>query len=135
MTLPPHTHPSLPDVAGGDPPRPAAAGLGPQRFRKRPVEVEAIRYTGGNADAVTDWADGGTGTRVAPTAHWGGMCGEPEHEDNFDLHVLTLEDGSVGAHQVEHIASPGDWIIRGIRGELYPCRGDIFESTYDLVAS
>jgi len=123
MTLPPLTDSTPPD------------DLKPHRFRKRPVEVDAIRYTGMNLDAVSEWADGGDGTRVGPTDHWGGRCGEPEHEDNFDLLVRTLEDGSVGAHQVEHIASPGDWIIRGVRGELYPCKPEIFEDTYERVAS
>jgi len=34
----------------------------------------------------------------------------------------------------EMVASLGDWIIKGIKGELYPCRADIFEATYDRVA-
>lgn len=39
------------------------------------------------------------------------------------LWIKTLEGG--------HIASPGDWIIRGVKGEFYPCKPDIFASTYD----
>ena len=39
--------------------------------------------------------------------------------------VDTLEGG--------HIVSPGDWIIKGVKGEYYPCKPDIFEMTYDLV--
>lgn len=41
------------------------------------------------------------------------------------VHINTLEGTMV--------AQPGDWIIKGINGELYPCKPDIFEKTYDLV--
>ena len=40
---------------------------------------------------------------------------------------------SVPTLEGDHIASPGDWIIRGVKGELYPCKPDIFAMTYDPV--
>jgi hypothetical protein len=46
------------------------------------------------------------------------------------LHVGTLEDGNILSKQVQHIAFEGDYIIKGIKGEFYPCKKDIFELSY-----
>ncbi len=43
--------------------------------------------------------------------------------EDGDLIIFTLEG--------QHLASPGDYIIRGVKGELYPCKPDIFEATYE----
>lgn len=76
------------------------------RFRKKPVEVEALRYTGDNYEEIS-WYLGY----------------EPEKLNYpVGIRILTLE-GS-------HIASPGDWIIKGVKGEFYPCKPDIFKETY-----
>ena len=95
----------------------------PSRFRKRPVVVEAMRWDGSveEATVVIDWIIA-TGTRSA-TYRCDGPDGCP---------------GTVGAHYVAvetlegtMLASPGDWIIRGVQGEHYPCKPDIFEQTYE----
>jgi hypothetical protein len=78
-----------------------------QRFRKRPVEVEAMRYDGSNFEALAEWSAGAVDYR-----HITGVC------------VRTLE-GPIWAR-------PGDWIIRGVAGEFYPCKPDIFAATYEL---
>lgn len=82
------------------------------KFRKKPVEVEAIQYLG---------------TKNCEECHtFMGI----DHDDgelcdaNF-LYIETLEG------QME--ASTGDWIIKGIQGEFYPCKPDIFELTYEQV--
>ena len=49
-------------------------------------------------------------------------CGHIMHEHGW---IDTLEDG--------HNVCPGDWIITGVKGELYPCKPDIFEATYESV--
>lgn len=54
----------------------------------------------------------------------GELRGLPEFGVNF-ITILTLEG--------EMNASPGDWIIRGVQGEFYPCKPDIFEQTYEPV--
>jgi hypothetical protein len=84
------------------------------RFRKKPVEVEAWQV--GSRLAAPSWLTSALEERTVR------VC--PHHLD----HVLidTLE-GTMRA-------SPGDWIIRGVRGELYPCRTDIFAETYDPLA-
>lgn len=82
------------------------------KFRKKPVVVEAMQYTGENVKAVEDF-----GARVKPNGHWD--PGETR------LRVTTLEGWTE--------ASPGDWIIKGVKGEFYPCKPDIFEMTYETV--
>ncbi len=74
------------------------------KFRKKPVVVEAEQFWPG----TEPWPDGVKGCVGYP--FW----------------VDTLE----GDH---HIVLPGDWIITGVKGEKYPCKPDIFETTYEKV--
>ncbi len=90
------------------------------KYRKKPVVIEAVQYTGGNADAIQTF-----GAKPEPTAHWGGACNEPGCKENWNLIIPTLEG--------QHIASPGDWIIKGTAGEFYPCKPDIFATIYEAV--
>lgn len=89
------------------------------RFRKKPVVVEARQWTGENFDDLFAWGspDGGVATAAIV---WSGGGGDPTK-----LAVATLEGTMV--------ATVGDWIIRGIKGEFYPCKPDIFEATYEAV--
>ena len=80
------------------------------KFIKKPVAVEAIKWTGDNLDAVKSFCSTATEAKVKGT-----------------IKVGTLEDGD---NEVEHIASKGDYIIKGIAGEFYPCKPDIFKKTY-----
>lgn len=50
---------------------------------------------------------------------------EDRIDGKCDLHIVTLE----GCHDITF----DDWIIQGVNGEIYPCKPDIFEKTYDLV--
>lgn len=77
-------------------------------FRKKPVVIEARQWTGGNAVNLLDW--------IKPEARQEGSV----------LVIPTLEG--------DHEASLGDWIIKGVKGEFYPCKPDIFEATYEPVA-
>ena len=79
-------------------------------WRKKPVTVEAMRYHG-NIDDVAAWIEAGGGTPIK-----GG---------DGTLFVDTLE----GRMRADH----GDWIIRGVQGEFYPCKSDIFFATYELL--
>lgn len=90
----------------------------PARYRKRPVEVEAIQFTGtgDSCTAVTAFF----GSPYAGTHRW-------KSTTNDGGWIITLEG--------EMEFKPGDWIIRGIKGEFYPCRSDIFEATYEPVAA
>jgi hypothetical protein len=79
-------------------------------FRKKPVVIEAERYDGTNES-------------VEKIADMGGVRGVSWRSDG--LYIDTLE-GTMKA-------SVGDWIIKGVKGELYPCKPDIFAATYEAV--
>lgn len=94
------------------------------KYRKKPVEIEAFQYDGDLMDSsgtycVPDWAMKAFESHV--------MFYESLDGDSppCELFINTLE----GIHHV----SVGDYIIKGIKGELYPCKPDIFEQTYELV--
>lgn len=83
------------------------------RYRKRPVEIEAIRWTGDNQGELRQLA----------------------HHSNRDTTVIFSTQGHVTVHTLEgdmrlHI---GDWLVKGVHGELYPVRNDIFVETYEMV--
>lgn len=85
-------------------------------YRKKPVEVEVNRYLNDESTyQLLNWINEGQYKNGKRFANW----------ENGILTVPTLEG--------EHIASVGDWIIKGVAGEFYPCKPDIFEATYDLV--
>lgn len=86
------------------------------KFRKKPVEIEAMQLPA-QADASTDamWVQ---------IAAW---CGGRMVCDALGFCILidTLE-GQMRADQ-------GDWVIKGVKGEFYPCKPDIFAATYEPV--
>lgn len=84
----------------------------PENYQKKPVVVQAVRFTGENEEELRLFCGDALGAITATEAH-----------------IRTLEDGS--EHQVEHMATIGDYIIKGIKGEFYPCKPDIFEATYE----
>lgn len=100
------------------------------RFRKKPVEIEAMLLDGSNGDmhAVYQWIEENTdgsfdpieAENVRPPAS--GVSIDPA---DGCLLIATLE-GVMKAQR-------GDWIIRGVKGEFYPCKPDIFAATYDPV--
>lgn len=91
------------------------------KFRKKPVEIEAIRNDG-TWKPIIQWLQQLSG---------GGMVFQPGQEppitrnDDGSLNIATLE-GTMRA-------DVGDWVIQGVKGELYPCKPDIFAATYDPV--
>ena len=89
------------------------------RVRKKPVEVEAIQWDGNNLKEIIDF----TGLHEsAKKWTW------EEYEEvvkNEGLKIFTLEG--------THMATIGDMIIKGIHGEFYPCKLDIFKETYDII--
>lgn len=89
-------------------------------FRKKPVVIEAVQYQYPNMDAVADFAGADFPVAVGERV-----------EGGRELIICTLEDGSIG--QAKHVAAPGDWIIRGVKGEIYACKPDIFAATYDAL--
>lgn len=90
------------------------------RFRKRPVEVEAIQWTGDNYPAVNHFA----------ASHFAVL--DEQDRANCDDPEATAQVFDV-LHSTWILVYTGDWIIRGIQGEHYPCRADVFETTYEPV--
>jgi hypothetical protein len=83
----------------------------PSKYIKKPVVVEAVQWTGNNRGEIFKFV--------------GSMCYFSVHKGNTPelLHIKTLEG--------EMLASIGDYIIKGIKDEFYPCKPDIFKLTYD----
>nr|DAX79999.1 MAG TPA: PGDYG protein [Caudoviricetes sp.] len=77
-------------------------------YRKKPIPVAARQYTGDNFTELQDWSENAIAT-----------------DDYSNTFVVTLE-GPMFFHE-------GDYIIRGVRGEFYPCKKNIFEETYEEV--
>ena len=85
----------------------------PTLFRKKPVDILAMKWTGNNFDAIKDFA------------------GKNVFLEEGELVIRTLEDGKTG--KAKHVASIGDFIIQGVQGEFYFCKPDIFDQTYSIV--
>jgi hypothetical protein len=119
------------------------------QYRKKPIVIEASQWFK-NGDHPRDYENPRTGFEGGNIRTWQGSevktmqwegdvvryyrrpddpgsrlcehCGETMHEHGW---IDTLEGG--------HVVCPGDWIITGIKGELYPCKPDIFDATYEQV--
>ena len=86
-----------------------------REFRKRPVVIEAVQFNGNNRREVLSF--------VFPDLSEDALVGAEAM--SLPVVIETL-DGDM-------TASPGDWIIKGVKGEFYPCKPDIFEATYEEV--
>ena len=80
------------------------------KFRKKPVVIEAVQW-----DGTTEGAAGVI---------------------DFSLGVCIFSKGHMAINTLEGLmtVSPGDWVIRGVKNEFYPCKPDIFEATYEAVS-
>lgn len=82
------------------------------QFRKKPVVVEAVQWRFGDKplDCMIPYGDSVV-----------------DYSGNYDgFYFIQTREG------IHHV-SDGDWIIKGVKGEFYPCKPDIFEATYDIV--
>jgi hypothetical protein len=81
------------------------------KYRKKPVVIEAVQWHGeSNCQETFDFL---------------GLEHPEDEMDHSVIHIETLEGMMT--------AQPGDFIIKGVKGELYPCKPDIFEATYEAV--
>ena len=84
-----------------------------KKYRKKPVEIEAVQLADNNVIEVKKFID---------EEYWKGIdTGVTPHQV-----VIETDEG-------EMRASKEDWIIKGVNGEFYPCKPDIFSETYELV--
>ena len=77
------------------------------KYRKKPVVIDAVQWTGQNSEELSEF-----------------MNRDFEQKSYYAV-IKTLEGNM--------LASKGDFIIKGVQGEFYPCKPDIFEQTYELV--
>ena len=92
------------------------------RARKRPIEIEFLEWTGKKHRDMFEFLGGSHDEYITP----GGKNFYIDHSKvDGGLIIKTLEG--------EHAASIGDMIIKGINGEFYPCKADIFAKTYDIL--
>lgn len=88
-----------------------------QKARKKPVEVEVCQWTGDNIEEIMSF------------------CG-PKAHDIYQINLANMPtEYSLIIHTLEgnHRATIGDYIIKGVSGEFYPCNEDIFHKTYDIL--
>jgi len=92
------------------------------KYRKKPVVIEAVLWTGQNHREMWDFLTGKTDEYMTASG------------DNFYIDHNKVVGGLViRTLEGDMIASIGDYIIRGISGEYYPCKADIFAKTYEAV--
>lgn len=84
------------------------------KFRKKPVEIEAFQF--GYGGEWPEWF-----ARIVDQGEI--FVYGRAHEKGPHIEISTLEG--------DMVAAPGDWIIRGVKGDIYPCKPDIFAATYD----
>ena len=102
-----------------------------QKVRKKAVTVEAFQFDQQEAEKLTraeglDKWKGNTHTtgcivKICGVKFFAGL----DRDNKIQFKIGTLEG--------EHKVTPGDWIIKGVKGEHYPCKPDVFKKTYDLV--
>jgi len=82
------------------------------QFRKKPVTIEAFQFVGGTMESglPKDWI----------------RDGDFDFSRDGEFVIIPTLEGN-------HKANKGDWIIKGVKGEFYPCKPDIFEATYERV--
>ena len=82
-------------------------------YMKKPIQIEAIQWNGKNFDEIKKF------------------CKDTIIAYDGELVIPTLEDGKF--IKAKHVATEGDYVIKGIRGEFYFCKEDIFNETYEEV--
>ena len=97
------------------------------KYRKKPVVIEAFQMTKERRKSNIEWPDWLSQAWMKQGGEEGAVsCVDYPNSDGADrLTIYTLE----GVHDVNW----GDYIIKGVKGELYPCKPDIFEATYEEV--
>jgi len=83
------------------------------KFRKKPVVIEAEQWTGFNYTVAERFMGEGLG------------------EGKYEAPALGAATKLIETLEGTMRAEPGDWIIKGVKGEFYPCKPDIFEATYE----
>ena len=87
------------------------------QFRKKPVVIDAVQWTGVNADVVLGFTLGRASVR----------------DESFKFRSSSERVLVIETLEGDMRAEPGDWIVCGVKGEFYPVKPDIFDATYEPV--
>jgi hypothetical protein len=87
------------------------------KYRKKPVVIEAIQFREGNFEEILNFSSGKAKRRIS-------------YEGNTPIETNTID---ISTLEGTMNAIDGDFIIKGVSGEFYPCKPDIFEKTYEKV--
>ena len=93
------------------------------QFKKKPVVIDAVQWKGDNLVEIITFTDGAPDVK----GNFAGMMWD-QYTD-----LVAREGFKIKTLEGMMHASVGDWIIRGVQGELYPCKPDIFAQTYEEV--
>ena len=85
------------------------------KYRKKPVVIEAVKFTRNNFQKIKEFTE------------------EKAHSFNIVRGINSWCTCIIPTLEGQHIATEGDFIIKGVQNEFYPCKPDIFEKTYELV--
>ena len=97
-----------------------------KKYRKLPVIIEAVQYDGANLGIIKKWAEeSGSNRNIYQYEYSYRYSRDMPLAYTTALVIETLEG--------EMRANIGDWIIRGISNEFYPCKPDIFKATYEEI--
>jgi len=92
------------------------------RYRKKPVTIEAITF-----DELVAYGKA-SGSAIVNGMPWSfSYAGQPITHENDDCYLISTREGTMKFER-------GDMLITGVKGEIYPCKADIFAATYDLVS-
>lgn len=93
-------------------------------YRKKPVVIEAFQMTQERRMDNRDWPEW-------LNCAWNKNEGEPGAVFRQNVNALLPDLLCIWTLEGVHLVDWGDWIIRGVKGELYPCKPDVFKATYD----
>ena len=102
------------------------------RYRSKPVVIEAVLFDG----RIVGEPDGKGGVLASSHPRWmSGVVPNVGFGTDLSPGEVAMAGGQllIGTLEGTMRASPGDWIIRGTRGELYPCKPDVFATKYEKV--
>ena len=88
------------------------------KYKKKPVVIEAVQWNGRNLEEIKEFVGDSLIYEISDAAWKAGKC-----DPSVYMEIKTLEGN--------HKCSIGDYIIKGVQGEFYPCKPDIFKKTYE----
>ena len=105
------------------------------QYRKKPVVIDAMQFVGGaeSATPIINWILESMQTEDGPVANWREEQPEIRASNGELAQLYAAERIRIRTLEGDMNATPGDFVIKGVQGEFYPCKSDIFAATYEAV--